>query len=552
MSNPIRSGWRCHCGNAALHGLCRVPPAPHVMAALFMEFKRLAPPGTSFMQYLAQIGFIDPSVDTSGMDDRLLAVPKAAGIQLLAIPPVRVTGQLRVIVLLVDFPDRPGVRTADHYNDMLFTSGVHPTGSMRDFYAEASNRNVDVTGSVHGWLRMPQPYSYYVNGESGTGNQSYPRNCKKLAEDAAKIALQQGVVFPPDLDKLGTGAVTALFIVHAGRGAETMPTVEQQKQEIWSHKWNVQKPVTVAPGLAATTYLVVPQDCRVGVCAHELGHLAFQWQDFYDPNYNDDGQYWDGSGSWDLMAGGSHNHSGTSPAHPAVLHKVQHGWVPVQKVSASGPVRLKPVAGPGGRAVMIVSPAFNSKQYLLLENRRRQGFDRHLPGEGLLVWRVDESKEMFAPAAPGMQLLEADNLQQLLSADDYNEGDDSDPFPGSGQVTELLDTGPGSTSFPGGKKSGIRLSNIREGDDGAILLDVEIAGAPKKVAPADQAMQWPVSKAKPKSDIQGVKSVAAAQYTLAGLLGEAALPVKKAAGAAKGKGKRRAPSRAGKSATAAR
>lgn len=552
MSTSFRSGWRCHCGNAALHGLCRVPPAPHVMAALFMEFKRLATPGMTFMQYLAHIGFVDPSVSTSGMDDRLLAVPQAAGIQLLAIPPKRVTGQLRVVVLLVDFPDRPGVRTAEHYSDMLFTSGVHPTGSMRDFYAEASNRNVDVTGSVHGWLRMPQPYAYYVNGESGTGNASYPRNCKKLAEDAAKAALQQGVVFPADLDKLGTGAVTALFIVHAGRGAETLSTVQQQNQEIWSHKWNVEKPVTVAPGLAVTTYLVVPQDCRVGVCAHELGHLAFQWQDFYDPNYNDDGQYWDGSGSWDLMAGGSHNHSGTSPAHPAVLHKVQHGWVPVQKLTESGTVKLKPVAGPGGRAVMIVSPVFKARQYLLLENRRRQGFDRHLPGEGLLVWRIDESKEMFAPAAPGMQLVEADNLQQLLSADDYNEGDDGDPFPGSGQVTELLDTGPGSTTFPGGKKSGVRLYNIQEAADGTITLSVEIAAAAKKAAPAQQAMQLPVSAAKPKSDVGGVKFLSPAQYTLGGLLGKGALPVRKPAAAAKGNRKGRTPPRAGKSAGASR
>jgi transposase len=31
-------------------------------------------------------------------------------------------------------------------------------------------------------------------------------------------------------------------------------------------------------------YLTFPEDCKMGVCAHELGHLAFQWEDFYDPN----------------------------------------------------------------------------------------------------------------------------------------------------------------------------------------------------------------------------------------------------------------------------
>ena len=47
----------------------------------------------------------------------------------------------------------------------------------------------------------------------------------------------------------------------------------------------------MAQDLSATIYLTVPNDCKVEVCAHELRHLAFEWQDFYDPNYNNDGTY---------------------------------------------------------------------------------------------------------------------------------------------------------------------------------------------------------------------------------------------------------------------
>ena len=133
-----------------------------------------------------------------------------------------------------------------------------------------------------------------------------------------QVALQNGVTFEPQLDKFNQGIVTALFIVHAGRGAEVMPP-STRGHEIWSHKWNVRNPVQVGPNLAVTIYLVVPNDCKVGVCAHELGHLAFQWQDFYDPNYDEDGKEWDGSGLWDLMAGGSYNGGGARPAHPAGL-----------------------------------------------------------------------------------------------------------------------------------------------------------------------------------------------------------------------------------------
>ena len=34
-------------------------------------------------------------------------------------------------------------------------------------------------------------------------------------------------------------------------------------------------------------------------------------------------------------------------------------------------------------------------EYLLLENRVKQGFDRDLPGEGLLIWRVVDGRPML-------------------------------------------------------------------------------------------------------------------------------------------------------------
>ncbi len=71
------------------------------------------------------------------------------------VPSRRVSGTLRIIVLLADFPDNKGTRPASEYEDMLFSKGVFQTGSMRDFYAEASHGSVDVIGSVPGWFRMP-------------------------------------------------------------------------------------------------------------------------------------------------------------------------------------------------------------------------------------------------------------------------------------------------------------------------------------------------------------------------------------------------------------
>jgi immune inhibitor A len=426
--------------------LFRVPPSPEVMSTLYVQYLKYGKPnGLTFKQYLATIGFTDPAADQPGMDDNI--IPSPVQPDRIVIPQRPVTGKVNVKVLLIDFPDREARVPAEHYRDLLFSDEIYPTGSLRDYYKEVSFGNVEIEGSVHGWLRMPQTYSFYTNNESGTNWDSYPRNAPRMAEDAVQVALNSGIKFDKNLDKFDEGIVTALFLVHAGRGAETVhPSISGR--EIWSHKWRFREPVEVGPGLYTTVYLTVPEDCKVGVCAHELGHLVFQWQDFYDPNYNDDGTAWDGSGRWDLMAGGSYNGNGSRPAHPAALHKIQHGWIKPKTIKASKSIKLFPHSTPGEQVIKIISKAYTpGKQYLLLENRTRQGFDYDLPGEGLLVWKVDEAKEMFSPHSAGLALVQADGQHDLESAVGWNQGDEGDPFPGKSNTDTLPELGPICTSF---------------------------------------------------------------------------------------------------------
>jgi hypothetical protein len=72
-------------------------------------------------------------------------------------------GTYRAIVLLVDFSDNIGQESKSLYEDLLFSSGTYPTGSMRDYYREVSYNQFDVIGDVNGtvitpnWYRMPKP-----------------------------------------------------------------------------------------------------------------------------------------------------------------------------------------------------------------------------------------------------------------------------------------------------------------------------------------------------------------------------------------------------------
>ena len=439
-----------------------VPPAPEVTAYLINEYnKSWKAQGFTFRQFLVDRGYQNPAHNIHGMDDNLVGVVHNEEVDLISVPNTPVTGNLHVMVLLVDFPDLEGNLPKEHYQDLLFSQNSYPTGSMADYYHEVSRGKVQIQGEVHGWFRMPHHYTYYTNGNSGVGGHSDSRDARTLANDAVKEALAQGVNFSSQLDVLGNGTVTALFIVHAGQGAEKLlPPL--RNNHIWSHKWEM-KAQKVAPGLFTKTYLMVPQAALLGVCVHELGHLAFQWQDFYDPNYDRDGDHWDGNGMWDLMASGSYAGRELRPVHPAGLHKLQHGWIEVEEIDKTRTgILLDPVTRTEGKVLKIKGPGYNHNQYLILENRAKEKFDEALPGEGLLVWRVDESEEMEGSSTPGMLLIQADGKNDLGDPDDRNNGDRGDPFPGTSNTTELSATSSSSgisTAFPG-RPSGVTLRNI--------------------------------------------------------------------------------------------
>src|SRR5262249_30250743 len=147
-------------------------------------------------------------------------------------------GTLRCLVLLVDFSDNPGQRAAADFQQMLFSKGTYPTGSMYDFYKENSAGKLDLEGQAIGWLRLPRPYADYVGANNGGG--AYPHNAQKMVEDALALATQQ--ISLRDFDSDGDGFLDGLFVIHAGGGAEADPDAASRAKKIWSHQWNLPHP----------------------------------------------------------------------------------------------------------------------------------------------------------------------------------------------------------------------------------------------------------------------------------------------------------------------
>jgi immune inhibitor A len=240
----------------------------------------------------------------------------------MPLPRFKPRGNVNVLFLLVDFNDKPHNQTVDHFKKLLFSDGNSNFSqkSLKEYYREVSYGAVNVVGYVSDWIRMPRPYAYYVNGNDGMG--PYPTNTQKLVEEAIEIAKQTGQIDWDIFDLNGDGKIEALSVVHAGRGAEQTGA---GTGNIWSHKFQITRRMPVTNNTYAWTYLTVPEDARLGVIAHELGHLLFEWPDLYDAGPRNS-TITQGVGDWCLMAGGSWNNGGNTPAYPSAWCRHGQGW----------------------------------------------------------------------------------------------------------------------------------------------------------------------------------------------------------------------------------
>ncbi|MEI8598425.1 M6 family metalloprotease domain-containing protein [Vibrio sp. M60_M31a] len=276
----------------------------------------------------------------------------------------------RALVLLVDFSDKTATQPQSHFNNLLFSLGGN---GMREYYREVSYNKLDVQGQS---IRQ-RSNSRMVSSAAAKKllhQQRFwlwqlPTNAQKLAEDVIDLAAPH--VNFANYDNSGNGKVEALVIICAGIGGEQ----SGDKDDIWSHKWGI-SPKNV-DGVVVDRYFMAPENGQVGVMSHELGHLLMGWPDLYDTDYSSRG-----TGSWDLMAGGSWNNGGNTPAHPTAWCKVQAGWVtPGVIFNGAQAINLNPYSD-NAQVYKLPIGSVNSKEYFLLSNRQKSGYDQYLPERG--------------------------------------------------------------------------------------------------------------------------------------------------------------------------
>jgi len=356
------------------------------------------------------------------------------------------TRKLHALALMVDFSDNPGSRPAADFQHMLFDP-ANPD-SMTTLYREMSYGKLVVTGEVIGYVRAPRPYAFYTDGESGTG-MSYPRNTPGLLFDALTEYCKTDSLARFDID--GDGFVDGIFLIHAGGGAEAEPNPQKRNNMIWSHKWVLPQAFT-NQGVKVYAYSTEPEDGRVGVFAHEFGHVL-GLPDLYDTSYRSEGV-----GQWCLMGGGSWGGGGLKPTRLSCWCLSKLGWIK-PRAAKTARYTLDPLAKDAKDCLWVWTGGKSGPEYFLLENRQATGRDVSLPGSGLAVWHIDEARsDNTNPLAYKVGLAQADGKRDLELA--KNSGDAGDLFPGSLKKTTFNDRTTPSSRAHDGSLTRVALSAI--------------------------------------------------------------------------------------------
>ena len=317
-------------------------------------------------------------------------------------------GQKHFLLVMVEFSDlsfkidNPGQTFSDMLNQPGYSANG-ADGSARDYYYENSHGVFEPIFDVYGPIQLSQKMSYYGANDS-SGNDKNPEQAVKEACEAI-----DDIVDFSDYDLDGDGEVDLVYMVYAGKGEADGGSANT----IWPHQWELSFAGInlILDGKKISRYACGSELNGsgnldgLGTICHEFGH-AMGLPDFYDTDYDTNGQ---GRTLLDysLMDSGSYNNDGWTPPYLNMEERILIGWLQedaILEFPKNGSYTLESVQNNIGYKI----PTDMEGEYILLECRNKQGWDKYIPAAGLIAYHVDKSSRKIS--INGVGSVSADDL----------------------------------------------------------------------------------------------------------------------------------------------
>lgn len=380
-------------------------------------------------------------------------------------------GSRKVLLILMQFADVRFTKSKEDFINLFNEEGYNhdgAIGSVYDFYKQASFGQLELRCDIAGPYTANHYMAYYG---ANTGNGSYDIRPKALFDEAiAKAANEFNL---GDYDCNGDGYIDNVHIIYAGYGEEAGAS----SNAIWAHQMSF-NPIIVN-NILIDRYSCSPElrgnygtgITRIGVLCHEIGH-ALGAMDYYDTDYQTEG-YFKGTGEWDIMAEGSWNNDGISPADFNPYVKAYNfGWSDVTSLQNDTVINIAS-CNTKDNIYRIDTPV--SGDFFLLENRRTNKLNTHIPGEGLLIYHIDPSIERKAltntinsgfPQACYPVCASSSYKQPINNSTSYGDINSSGcPFPGDSKKTEFCETSKPAAVCSNGTSAGFIIKEIYEDNE---------------------------------------------------------------------------------------
>lgn len=349
--------------------------------------------------------------------------------------PRRVMG----LTLLVNFPDQKSTFTRQDVDNFCNQVGYNANGnqgSIYDYFKDVSNGWLLYNNIVTAWVTVDSNKAYYDKGPGYGPIQEFITNA------LTKLQQQSGL----DLSGLTieNNRAIALNIFYAGSATAGWAA------GLWAHQGSYTGTTSVQ-GVRFSRYQMagIGTGMGIGTFVHENGHMVMRWDDLYS---YESPAHSNGVGRFCIMS----TVNATNPQQPNPYFRQLAGWINVEDITGRA---MGTSYSHEANSHTAFSYVRNTKEYYLIEARRRVGRSSGLAAEGLAVWHVhkDGDNTRNTVGFPLLALIQADGSRHLENK--VNTGDSYDLFRANLNARFHATTSP-SAKWHDGKNAGIDLAEI--------------------------------------------------------------------------------------------